>query len=323
MAYQSDTRETCLIFQELEEARTTLEHVQQILEEVERIPRQCASVAQGAGGRTAYQPAPLKNTCGKREEHMSSKEWLERHSLKSQHLGLYETLAHVSFKHCDGVVDLLKPPTSELSLNVDELLYTDDRHSQYSNTEGKHRERNYSSESSQPAAIVHPKLINARYCDEFVHVLWKDGSLVHVQVTPQLYQLYSRRVKATLTAIQRRIDWLCEGSRELFGTITEDEASFFVQFVCVLIDTSTSMLPCLEFLKRKLLTLVQEQLKQKSRVNFVAFGSTVKPWSHSPRTTTESNLNASFYRLTFFDPYRFDVWLKLYVCIDTVNASIL
>ncbi|KAF7242540.1 hypothetical protein EG68_10757 [Paragonimus skrjabini miyazakii] len=227
-------REDCvLIFEELEEARTTLEQIRQILKDVENIPRQCATVLgeQGAGGKTVCQPTSLKNTCGRREEHMSSKEWLECHSLKSQHLGLYETLANVSFKHCDGVVDLLKPPTSDVSLNEDEPLSTDGRDSQYFNKDGKHREKNYSSESSQPAAIVHPKLINARYCDEFVHVLWKDGSLVHVQVTPQLYQLYSRRVKATLTAIQRRIDWLCEGSRELFGTITEDEASVFVQFV--------------------------------------------------------------------------------------------
>ncbi|KAF8569970.1 hypothetical protein P879_04567 [Paragonimus westermani] len=221
-------REDCvLIFEELEEARTTLEQIQQILKDVERIPRQCTTVLveQDTGGETVCQPAPVNNTCGKREERMSSKEWLERHSLKAQHLGLYETLASVAFKHCDGVVDLLKPPAKEVSLKGNELSSTDGLDSQYSNEDEKHCKRNDYSESSQPATIVHPKLINARYCDEFVHILWKDGSLAHVQVTPQFYRLYSRRVKATLTAIQRRIDWLCEGSRELFGTITEDESA--------------------------------------------------------------------------------------------------
>ena len=73
--------------------------------------------------------------------------------------------------------------------------------------------------------IVRPKLINAQYCSNFVHVRWKDGSLVHVQITPELYRLYARRMKSRLTAIQQRLNWLRQGSRELYGTITEDEVS--------------------------------------------------------------------------------------------------
>ncbi|VEL18629.1 unnamed protein product [Protopolystoma xenopodis] len=71
--------------------------------------------------------------------------------------------------------------------------------------------------------VVTPKLVNARYCENFVHVLWKDGSTVHIQVPPQVYRRYKQQMEACLSEIERRIDWLRRGSRELFGTIMEDD----------------------------------------------------------------------------------------------------
>ena len=59
------------------------------------------------------QPAPVCNGCesgGRPEEHMSSCEWLQKHGIKAQHLDIYDVMASVSFKHCDGVVDVLRPP---------------------------------------------------------------------------------------------------------------------------------------------------------------------------------------------------------------------
>lgn len=59
------------------------------------------------------QPAPITSSCEfgwKREEYMSSKEWLSIYGLKAQHLDFYDLLVSVSFKHCDGVVNVLKPP---------------------------------------------------------------------------------------------------------------------------------------------------------------------------------------------------------------------
>lgn len=47
------------------------------------------------------------------ETYMSSREWLEKHGLKSRKLGFYDILGSVAFKHQDGVVDLLHAPVME------------------------------------------------------------------------------------------------------------------------------------------------------------------------------------------------------------------
>lgn len=47
-----------------------------------------------------------------------------------------------------------------------------------------------------------------------------------------------------------RIDWLNQGSRALFGTVIEDQ-------IYIIIDTSASMLPSIQFLKEKLFVLMQ------------------------------------------------------------------
>ena len=52
------------------------------------------------------------------ETYMSSREWLEKHGLKSKHLGFYDVLSGVAFKHQDGVVDIKTAPH-------DEFLQTD------------------------------------------------------------------------------------------------------------------------------------------------------------------------------------------------------
>ena len=77
-------------------------------------------------------------------------------------------------------------------------------------------------------------LINAKYCEKFVHVLWKDGRVRHVQVTGKMFREYENKMNTLLKALNTRINWLCQGSRELFGTICEEK-------VYILIDTSASM----------------------------------------------------------------------------------
>ena len=68
-----------------------------------------------------------------------------------------------------------------------------------------------------------------------------------------------------------RIDWLQQGSRELFGTVIEDQIYF-------LIDTSASMQPHIQFVKDKLFILMQEQLRHKQKFNFIAYDSKAYPW---------------------------------------------
>ena len=54
------------------------------------------------------------------------------------------------------------------------------------------------------------KLINARYCERFPVVRWKDGRVVHVQVTPEVHRNYEQRMQVALNSFQQRYGWkLC------------------------------------------------------------------------------------------------------------------
>ena len=48
------------------------------------------------------------------------------------------------------------------------------------------------------------KLVNAKYCNKFVHVIWKDGRVMHVNVTQELYRSYRERLDILNDAILRR-----------------------------------------------------------------------------------------------------------------------
>lgn len=98
--------------------------------------------------------------------------------------------------------------------------------------------------------LRYKKLVNAKYCDRFPVVRWKDGKVVHVQVTPELHRNYEQRILTALRAVQNRIDWLNQGSRALFGTLIEDQ-------IYILIDTSESMVPSIQYVKDKLFLLMQ------------------------------------------------------------------
>ena len=98
--------------------------------------------------------------------------------------------------------------------------------------------------------LRYKRLVNAKYCDRFPVVRWKDGKVVHVQVTPELHRNYEQRVLTALRSVQNRIDWLNQGSRALFGTLIEDQ-------IYILIDTSESMVPSIQYVKDKLFLLMQ------------------------------------------------------------------
>ena len=94
---------------------------------------------------------------------------------------------------------------------------------------------------------------------------------------------YEERMRILLEQIEKRIDWLTRGSRELFGTVIENN-------ICILVDTSQSMQLSLEFVKRKLSTLMQEQLKAKQRFNLIGFNSKVSSWRDRMVEVNEYNL---------------------------------
>lgn len=52
--------------------------------------------------------------------------------------------------------------------------------------------------------IVRPKLVNARYCDKFAHVRWKDGSIMHVHVSGPIHRNYEQRILSALDSYKKR-----------------------------------------------------------------------------------------------------------------------
>ncbi|CAL1540981.1 unnamed protein product [Lymnaea stagnalis] len=240
------------IFEELEEARSNLTQIRMLIDKVPEPGRSSAgNIFQSF---YFYEPPKTKRSLSsKDEQYMSSKEWLDVYGLEVRKLGLYDILSTVAFKHQDGIMDSMHPPNTE----------------------------------TQTDAVISQKLVNARYCEKFPVVKWRDGQTVHVQVTPDVHRSYEEKVQVALNKIQQRIDWLNKGSRSLFGTLVEDQ-------IYILIDTSDSMRPSLGFVKQKILVLMQEQLRHKKKFNFVAFNSKAAVWKDRLVEVSESSLRSAW-----------------------------
>ncbi|KAI4577861.1 hypothetical protein MJT46_019392, partial [Ovis ammon polii x Ovis aries] len=187
------------------------------------------------------------------EDTWDSEKWLQKYGLKAQKLSFYDVIADCSFRHADGVVDIKSKPGNE---------------------------------SVQTSAETNRKTVHAKYCGRFIHAPWKDGSLVHVCITKEKYTWFSERVHAALAQIQRRIKWLQDGSRGLFGKVPSD-------CVYILIDTSHSMTGKLDLVKNKVIQLIQEQLKHKKKFNFVQFDAQASAWQEKLVEINEDNLKGA------------------------------
>ncbi|KAM4790014.1 LOW QUALITY PROTEIN: von Willebrand factor A domain-containing protein 3B [Cyanocitta cristata] len=184
------------------------------------------------------------------DKYLTSEKWLQKYGLKAQKLTLYDALADCVFRHVDGLVDIKTKPEDECS---------------------------------QTDAETKRKVIHARYCDKFVHTLWKDGSVVHVYVTTEKYKQYKEKMRTALRQVEGRIKWLQQGSRGLFGNVFEDD-------VYILVDTSQSMNNKLPLVKEKIFQLIQEQLRHKKRFNFVKFSAQAVAWQDKLAEVNEENL---------------------------------
>ncbi|XP_074913343.1 von Willebrand factor A domain-containing protein 3B [Buteo buteo] len=184
------------------------------------------------------------------DKYLTSEKWLQKYGLKAQKLTLYDALADCTFRHADGIVDIKTKPEDE---------------------------------SSQTDAETKRKIIHAKYCDKFVHIFWKDGSVVHIYVSTEKYKQYEKKMRMALRQVEGRIKWLQQGSRGLFGNVFEDG-------VYILIDTSQSMKDKLPLVKEKIFQLIQEQLRHKKRFNFVKFSAQAVAWQEKLAEVNEENL---------------------------------
>ncbi|KAM9472843.1 von Willebrand factor A domain-containing protein 3A isoform 5-T6 [Salvelinus alpinus] len=107
------------------------------------------------------------------------------------------------------------------------------------------------------------------------------GMVKHLQLTPGELKQYLTQTERLLLRYIQRLQWLLSGSRRVFGTVLERE-------VCVLLDVSGSMAPCLGELKTKLASLIWEQLHHNTvRFSLLAFSEGVKVWRPALQEPTE------------------------------------
>ncbi|XP_042197032.1 von Willebrand factor A domain-containing protein 3A [Callorhinchus milii] len=115
------------------------------------------------------------------------------------------------------------------------------------------------------------KHVSAKYCTVFPSVE-VNGLVRHLQLQPHELEMYIEQVERVLRRYVQRMQWLLSGSRRFFGTILEKK-------ICLLLDTSGSMDPFLEELKKELTSLIWEQLRKYSvSFNLLCFSGSVEAW---------------------------------------------
>ncbi|XP_072531298.1 von Willebrand factor A domain-containing protein 3A isoform X2 [Salminus brasiliensis] len=115
------------------------------------------------------------------------------------------------------------------------------------------------------------KSVSAKYCAIFPSVQL-NGSVRHLLVSPGKLKQYLIQTEKVLQRYAQRMQWLLSGSRRVFGCVLE-------MAVCVVLDVSGSMAPCLPELQKELASLVWDQLHANSvRFSMVAFAGEVRVW---------------------------------------------
>ncbi|CAF1028916.1 unnamed protein product [Adineta steineri] len=123
---------------------------------------------------------------------------------------------------------------------------------------------------------------SARYCSVFPSINIK-GSIRHLQLRPRELDDYRQRCESVLRRYFKRMQWLLNGSRLTFSTITHRN-------ILILVDTSGSMEPYLDFLKKELVTLVWEQIfANQIQFNFIQFNDNYQLWREHLVLPTEDN----------------------------------
>lgn len=186
------------------------------------------------------------------DEYMNSAVWLLHHGVKARRLDFYDFLRNLVFRHVDGIMEQCYSP---IKSRFELAMQQDQQQEPGANARAESLDLSTKRKSRSAVCVEHTsRLVNAQYCCElFAHIRWPTGELMHVQVSPEVYRLYEERMLICMNAMERRLNWLKRGSRAVFGTIVEDH-------VYLLIDTSESMLPHMQFLKDRIYLLLQVSL---------------------------------------------------------------
>ncbi|XP_013919897.1 PREDICTED: von Willebrand factor A domain-containing protein 3B isoform X3 [Thamnophis sirtalis] len=180
----------------------------------------------------------------------NSREWLQKNGLEAQSLTISTAFPDFAFRHINGIVDIKTKPENE---------------------------------SLQTNAETNKKVIHAKYCNNFIHTVLEDGSIIHLHLNKERCKEFENKVKNSLHQMEERIQDLKKGSRALFGDITQDH-------ICILIDVSQSMIYKLPVVKEKIYQLIREQFQNKTRFNFVKFDAEAIAWKDRLAEVNEENI---------------------------------
>ena len=92
------------IFEEIQLAKETMENLKELSEAMSKSNTSSSKIL------PTELTKDVKKTKQKDEEYCTSKEWLIKHGLSVKKLDLFDVLNSVSFRHCDGVIELKKEP---------------------------------------------------------------------------------------------------------------------------------------------------------------------------------------------------------------------
>lgn len=118
-------------------------------------------------------------------------------------------------------------------------------------------------------------------------VTWHDGTSKNVHINfPELYE-YQKQLSRVVRIFEKRIEWLSNGSRKLFGAVSEN-------IVVILIDLSAANSKYLVHIQHSLRLLMEQQIRFKKLFNLIAFGSRIKKWRPTVVKPTNENLQDSW-----------------------------
>ncbi|CAO2583081.1 von Willebrand factor A domain-containing protein 3A [Lemmus lemmus] len=126
-----------------------------------------------------------------------------------------------------------------------------------------------------------PRAASAKHCSVIPSVEIK-GVVRHIQWTLWEMEMYITCMEKVMRCYVQRLQWLLSGSRRLFGTILESN-------VCIVLDTSGSMRPYLQWMKTEMVLLIWEQLRKHcDSFNLLSFAKDLKPWQNTLVETTDA-----------------------------------
>lgn len=134
----------------------------------------------------------------------------------------------------------------------------------------------------KPVKILQKNITAKVYPDVFPTVNVK-GTLKYMQLLPHELKEYEIQLEKVLRRYLKRLQWLLSGSRRVFGTMVHKR-------VAILVDTSGSMEPRMDELKKEMAALVWDQLhKQSIKFNLIRFSGKCSVWRDAVQPPTESN----------------------------------